>query len=101
MPTRLISAILLGSAIAAWDPLNPTALAKDRLDGPFAAEVVRAIDGDTLEVKVQIWLGQELTTSVRLRGIDAPEMKGRCQKEKDMARAAAGHLAEVATGKVS
>ena len=76
------------------------AVAKERIDGPLAAEVLRAVDGDTLEVKVQIWLGQELTTSVRIRGIDAPEMKGRCPHEKEMARAAAAQLAQVAAGKV-
>ena len=100
MPLRPTLQILAGFTILALTLSPPCAIAKDRMDGPLAAEVVRAIDGDTLEVKVRIWLGQELTTNVRVRGIDAPEMKGRCQKEKEMARAAAGRLAEVAAGTV-
>jgi endonuclease YncB( thermonuclease family) len=74
--------------------------ARERIAGPITAEVVKTVDGDTLEVKVQIWLGQELTTNVRIRGIDAPEIKGHCPKEKEMARAAAGQLAQLAAGMV-
>ena len=35
------------------------------------AEVVRVIDGDTFEARVRIWPGMDITTRVRLRGIDA------------------------------
>ena len=90
MPLRPTLQILAGFTVLALTLSPPCAIAKDRMAGPLAAEVVRAIDGDTLEVKVQIWLGQELTTNVRVRGIDAPEMKGRCQKEKEMAQGGGG-----------
>ena len=100
MPVPAALWISAGFALLALCLAPPGAIAKERMDGPLAAEVVRAVDGDTLEVKVQIWLGQELTTNVRVSGIDAPEMKGRCEKEKDMARAAAVRLAEVAAGRV-
>ena len=33
------------------------------------------IDGDTFEARVHLWPGLDLTTRVRLRGIDAPELK--------------------------
>ena len=39
-------------------------------------DVVRTIDGDTFEARVLLWPGLEMTTHVRLRGIDAPERKG-------------------------
>lgn len=53
-----------------------------------AVDVVRVIDGDTFEARVHLWPGLEMTTRVRLRGIDAPEMKGGCADELRMAQAA-------------
>ena len=52
------------------------------------AEVVRVLDGDTFEARVNLWPGLEVTTRVRLRGIDAPEMKARCGEERVKAEAA-------------
>ncbi len=60
--------------------------AADRLPGPLPAQVVSVLDGDTLEVRVHIWLGQDLSTRVRLAGIDAPELEGKCDRERDLAR---------------
>lgn len=82
--------------------------ASERLAGPLPAWVVSVIDGDTLEVRVHIWLGQELNTRVRLAGIDAPELRGNCDREKDLARRARAYLlarllpaeAEVGSGEI-
>lgn len=52
------------------------------------AEVVRVIDGDTFEARVHLWPGLDITTRVRLRGIDAPEFKARCNEERTKAEAA-------------
>jgi endonuclease YncB( thermonuclease family) len=52
------------------------------------AEVMRVLDGDTFEARVNLWPGLEITTRVRLRGIDAPEMKARCGEERAKAEAA-------------
>ena len=60
--------------------------AADRLAGPLPAQVVSVLDGDTLEVWVHIWLGQDLNTRVRLAGIDAPELKDKCDRERILAR---------------
>ncbi|HAP10121.1 MAG TPA: nuclease, partial [Afipia sp.] len=49
-----------------------------------SVEVVRVVDGDTFEARVHLWPGLEMTTRVRLRGIDAPEMKGACAEELRM-----------------
>jgi endonuclease YncB( thermonuclease family) len=46
------------------------------------AEVLRVIDGDTFEARVNLWPGLNITTRVRLRGIDAPEMRARCGEER-------------------
>ncbi len=59
--------------------------ARETLPGPIPARVLRVIDGDTLAVKARIWLGQEVEVSVRVDGIDAPELKGRCHRERTLA----------------
>jgi len=55
-------------------------------------DVIRTIDGDTFEARVHLWPGQDMTTRVRLRGIDAPELKASCPQELQMAMAATDAL---------
>jgi endonuclease YncB( thermonuclease family) len=70
--------------------------------GPFTSEIVRIIDGDTFKARVQVWFGQEITTSVRVRGFDAPEMKGKCAEESKAAQEATDMLREIlASGPVT
>jgi micrococcal nuclease len=68
------------------------ALAAERrsavLSGPVTAHVLRVIDGDTVRVRATIWLGSTVEIDVRLAGIDAPEMRGRCAQEKQLAASA-------------
>jgi len=52
------------------------------------AEVLKVVDGDTFDARVHLWPGLDITTRVRLRGIDAPEMKARCEDERARAEAA-------------
>jgi endonuclease YncB( thermonuclease family) len=59
------------------------------------ADVLRVIDGDTFEARVHIWPGLDITTKIRLRGIDAPELKARCPAERTMADAARDALADM------
>ncbi len=65
-------------------------------------QVLRVIDGDTFEARVRIWPGMDVTTKVRLRGIDAPELRARCENERTKAvearDALAGILSEGAVG---
>ena len=51
-------------------------------------DVLRTIDGDTFEALIHLSPGRDLTTRVRLRGIDAPELKAACPQELQMAEAA-------------
>lgn len=51
-------------------------------------DVLRTIDGDTFEARVHLSPGLDPTTRVRLRGIDAPELKAACPQELQMAEAA-------------
>jgi len=53
--------------------------------GPYVVQVVRVIDGDTLDVTVNLWPGLSQSVSVRLSGVDTPEMKGPTQCERDLA----------------
>lgn len=55
-------------------------------------DVIRTIDGDTFLARVHQRDGRDLVARVRLRGIDAPEMKASCQTELDKAEAATGAL---------
>ena len=57
------------------------------------AKVVRVIDGD--KARVRIWPGMDVTTRVRLRDIDAPELHARCDDERVKALAARDALARL------
>jgi endonuclease YncB( thermonuclease family) len=79
-----------GESKQAW-----AAPAAGAVRGAYTAEVLRVIDGDTFEARVQVWPGLAITTKVRLRGIDAPELNGRCAEEQrkgEAARAALGAI---------
>lgn len=54
--------------------------------GPAPASVERVIDGDTVRMRVAIWIDQELVVSVRLAGVDAPELfRPKCADEREKA----------------
>jgi endonuclease YncB( thermonuclease family) len=61
-------------------------------DQRHPVDVIRTIDGDTFEARVHLEPGLDLNTRVRLRGIDAPELKASCPQELRMAEAATGAL---------
>lgn len=50
------------------------------------------MDGDTLRVRARIWLGQDVAIYVRLAGVDAPEVRGACRRERALARRARNFL---------
>jgi endonuclease YncB( thermonuclease family) len=76
--------------LGAWTTVAPAA---ESLPGPVGARVLRVLDGDTIEVRAHIWLGQEVATHVRLAGVDAPELKGACRSERALAIRARAYLA--------
>ena len=71
----------------------PQRLADEALAGPVSAVVERIIDGDTVDVRAHIWLGQSLTVRVRIDGVDAPEMRSACAAERLLAASARDYLA--------
>lgn len=64
------------------------AAASGAVAGPVEARVLRLIDGDTFVAEAMVWPGHAVTVSVRIRGIDAPELRGRCEAERRAARRA-------------
>ena len=68
------------------------------LAGPVLAEVVRIVDGDTLLVRAHIWVGQQVQVAVRIRGIDAPELKAGCAGEHALAVRAANFVRKAVLG---
>ncbi|MEM9669608.1 MAG: thermonuclease family protein [Pseudomonadota bacterium] len=66
-----------------------TSALADPLPGPIPAEVVRVIDGDTVRVRAHIWVNQSVEVSVRLAGVDTPEIsRPNCRAERAKADAA-------------
>ncbi len=60
-------------------------LAADAIPGPISARVVSVYDGDTFTVDAEPWPGVTLRTAARVNGVDTPEIRGKCQAEKDLA----------------
>jgi len=57
------------------------------------SKVISVYDGDTIRVNIDSFpdiIGKNI--SIRLKGIDAPEIKGKCQKEIDLAIMARDYL---------
>ncbi|MDZ7626778.1 MAG: thermonuclease family protein [Parvularculaceae bacterium] len=69
------------------------------IEGPVAASVERVVDGDTVRVTARIWVGHSVSVSVRLAGVDAPELyRPRCPAERDLARRAKAFVEAMLTG---
>ncbi len=80
MPRCLPTVVAL---IVAFAPT--AAVGADPIPGPVNARVVSVYDGDTLTVDAEPWPGLTARTSVRVAGVDTPEIRGKCQSEKDLA----------------
>ena len=49
------------------------------------ATVLRIVDGDTIHVQAHLWPRHQWQGNIRLHGIDAPELRGQCQAEREQA----------------
>jgi len=63
-------------------------VAAEALAGPITATVERVIDGDTIDVRARIWLGQTVAVRVRIDKVNTPELETRCVEEDSVAVAA-------------
>ncbi len=97
MKLPLVGAALLALSTSTW------ALDVDylkQIEGPIVAIADRVIDGDTFVARVFPWPREVKHVSVRIIGIDTPELKGRCDEEKALARVAKAKLEELVSGKI-
>ncbi|MCY4489224.1 MAG: thermonuclease family protein [Deltaproteobacteria bacterium] len=58
------------------------------------ARVLSVYDGDTVKVEADMWPGLTWKGSVRVEGVDTPELRGKCDGEKRKARAARDFVRE-------
>jgi len=70
--------------------------AAEPLPGPYGAQLLEVVDGDTIRVRIRIWVDIDTETLVRIDAIDAPELRGRCEEETAMARRARDMVASLA-----
>jgi len=66
----------------------------NKIDGPVSADIVRVIDGDTVEVTAYPWPQQSVDVLVRIRGVDAPEIHAKCDIERQGALRAKDRLSK-------
>lgn len=80
-------------ALAVWALFIPSySDSKEVLPGPIPAELVEVLDGDSFKVVAHLWPGLYQHTTVRLNGIDTPEMRGKCDLEVSKAHEAQAKL---------
>lgn len=73
--------------------LTSSVLSAELVKGPIRATVLRTIDGDTIEIKAQVWPLMYAIEPSRIRGVNAPEIHGRCLAEKVAALDASAFVA--------
>ncbi|MCU0888593.1 MAG: thermonuclease family protein [Rubritepida sp.] len=92
---------LAGLALSLLVGLSPgVSRAQEVLAGPVEATLLRVIDGDTLLVRARVWLDLEVITRVRLRDVNAPELRARSEDERARAQAARAFVATLTEGAV-
>lgn len=60
-------------------------------------KTVRVVDGDSFVAEAEPFPDVTFHEDIRILDIDAPEVRGKCQQEKDMAAAATKKLTELLT----
>ena len=73
---------------------------REPVAGPVDAELISVIDGDTILVEAKPWPQHKVTVLVRIRGIDAPELKAKCESTRRAAARAKERLAELTHGRI-
>ena len=81
---------LLGQCLLLGFLLTPVMVVGQETEPSYGAiavsRVIRVIDGDTFVVDIDEFpdlIGKDI--SVRVNGIDTPELRGKCEREKDLA----------------
>lgn len=70
--------------------------------GLIVCAVLSVYDGDTISVTCEIWPKFEVSTSVRINGIDTPEIRrSKCTEEKELAIVARDRVRELVGSHIS
>lgn len=85
-------AVRLALALLLAVSLVPPPAAAEGAPGPVPATVLSVYDGDTIRVEAHPWPSLTMRTAVRIAGIDAPELRGKCPAEVAAASAARAAL---------
>ncbi len=93
MMMRLLLVLVFAAGI------NGGASARELIAGPVIANVLKVYDGDTIEVLAKVWPGHQINVRVRIRGIDAPEMRAKCPMERRAAVIARDRLQRFIAGR--
>ena len=64
-------------------------------------EIIRVVDGDTIDVLIDLGFGLQKKERVRVAGIDTPESRTRDLYEKKLGKEAAAYLKDQLTGKIT
>lgn len=105
-PAGLTQFAILATALVTSSAVPVTRVIPERR---YDAQLVRVVDGDTIEVTVtarttthlpgqDVELATSVLETVRLAGVNAPEIHGKCEAEKQAARAARLFLEEQLRG---
>ncbi len=70
------------------------------ITGPISAKVIKVYDGDTFTVEAYPWPGLTAKASVRIDGVDTPEIRGKCDEEKQKAIEARNYVRSLILGEV-
>jgi micrococcal nuclease len=83
IPMFLFSTTSLGQDLPPTAAIRPTTPAV--IKGPVQADVISVYDGDTFWAVAYPWPNQIQVLLVRVRGINAPEIRGQCPEEHTQA----------------
>jgi micrococcal nuclease len=86
---KLCNQFILAFTVLSLHALHPANASDDSYGSALVDEVTSIYDGDTFRVTIKDWptiIGQRIP--VRINGIDTPELRGKCQAEKKLARKA-------------
>lgn len=67
----------------------------DNFFGPYEAEYLGTTDGDTIDVILHVYPGMDITTTIRERSVDTPELRRVPECEKVIARQAKAFTKEL------
>jgi len=86
-PALIVAGLTIALAAAGADEVLP---------GPYEAELLEVVDGDTIRARIRVWVEIEADTLVRIDGIDTPELRGACEEEVRLARRARDRVVAIA-----